>query len=552
MPELEQSYSLVWLRAFYHLRSWASAKPRLLKLSAAIVVGAVLFGPSVWMLRVIPPLWRDLDAYLQVTQPPSTATILIWGPLYCFAARIPLYLGYALDCLTAGAPFPGPGFFLRPSLTDSGVLLLVLSQHVALGFSALYLIASTSRLFLVRLILAIVWAANPLFYVFANCVGSETLSMVFVLLLGAIGLRIIQHRRRVPRKQWILFGVLLWLCILTRHINAVLAAVMPLTFLFLTAFRSIAVPFAGSQLLCRWRRLRARSDLWKASVAIALGVTCIIFANASLRVLSVAAHIPYHSTVGFTFLFRLDFLAALPAEKRNQYLDEVAKRTSSPEVKKAFSILRSAAPNGPNWSTQAFAKQVQLSPSPREWNLQVAKLCLLLNRMAQACLYPPSKLLLSAVVSDFKKSQGSTIPSLVQQLFATTAFHVSHRGLTPNYASLSTFRDNSPAQIMAIFEKYSYFHRWARISYVAFLFLWFINLALLAVLTKVRKEEVATVFSYAAALMLVGLLMMLANCFLNVFQARYTLPMWELTIVSLAVLFGKTMDVCFSPRIPSG
>src|SRR5207237_6627448 len=239
---------------------------------------------------------------------------------------------YARDCLVTGAPFPRLGFFLHPTLTDSGAFLLVLLQHGALGFSSFYLIVSTSRLFLVRLALAILWAANPLFYVFANCVGSETLSMVFVLLLGAIGLRIIQHRRRVPRKQWILFGVLLWLCILTRHINAVLAAVMPLTFLFLTAFRSIAVPFAGSQLLCRWRRLRARSDLWKASVAIALGVTCIIFANAFLRALSAAAHIPYHSTVGFTFFFRLDFLAALPAAKRKQYHHEVAKRTSTPDA----------------------------------------------------------------------------------------------------------------------------------------------------------------------------------------------------------------------------
>src|SRR5439155_17354532 len=138
----------------------------------------------------------------------------------------------------------------------------------------------------------------------------------------------------------------------------------------------------------------------------------------------------------------------------------------------------------------------------RESNLQVAKLCLLLNRVAQACLYPPSKLLLSAVVSDFKKSQGSTIPSLVQQLFATTAFHVSHRGLTPNYASLSTFRANSPAQIMAIVAKYSHFHLWARFSHVALLLLWFINLALVAALPNVRKEEVATVSSDAAALML--------------------------------------------------
>lgn len=549
MPKLGRSYNLVWLRAFYRLRSWTSAKPRLLKLGAATVVGAVLLAPSLWMLRVIPPLWRDLDAYIQVTQPPGTATILLWGPLYCLIARIPLYLGYALDCLNAGAPFPRLGFFLRPTLTDSGVFMLLVSQHVALWCSAFYLIVLTSRLFLVRLMLAVAWAANPLFYAFAHCVGSETLSMVLVLLLGAIGLRIIQHRRTVFRKEWILFGVLLWLCILTRHINAVLAAVMPLTFLFLSAYQSITIPFARSQLLGRWRRLRARSDLQKATVAVAVGISCIILANASLRGLCNAAHIPYHSTVGFTFLFRLKFLGALPAEKRNQLLDKVAKSTASSDVKKAISLLRNAPPHTPGWSIKAFSsKQAQASLSERETDLQAAKLCLLLNRMAQAFLCPPEKILLSAVASDFKKSQESTIPSVVNQLFASTMFYFLHPEITPHYASLYTFRDKSSTQIVAIFEKHSYFHRRKSFSYSAFLFFWFINLALLAVLAKVRKEEVAAVSSYAAALTLVGLIMMIVNCFLNEFQARYTLPMWELSIMSATLLFGKTIELCFPRR----
>ena len=60
----------------------------LLKLGATCVLCAILFAPSIWMLTVIPPLWRDVDAYLQVTRPPGPETILQYGPLYCWLARI--------------------------------------------------------------------------------------------------------------------------------------------------------------------------------------------------------------------------------------------------------------------------------------------------------------------------------------------------------------------------------------------------------------------------------------------------------------------------------
>lgn len=537
------------LQALDRFRSWIGARPNLLKIGAPAILLAVLLIPSIWMLSVIPPLWRDVDAYAQVTLPPGPGTILQWGPLYCFVARIPLYFGYAIDCVRAGAPFPKPAFFIQPIQTDSGVFLLVFSQHVALCLAAFYLIAVASRLFLVRLILAIAWAFNPLFYTFAHCVGSETLGMILLLLAGATGLRIIRHPRKVPGKEWLLFGILVWLCILSRHINATLAGLLPLTFVLLGAHRLIMLPFARSRSLGRWRRLQARQALQKAAFAVGVGISCIVVANLSLRGLCHAVEIPYHSTVGFTFLFRLKFLAVLPDEKRGQVLDKVAKNTDSADVKKLISPLRHAFPDkNSDWDVMAFKKEAQDSLFPLQTDPGEEKFYLTLNRTVQAFLYPSQKIFVSAVATDFKRSQGATIPTVVRQLFASTTRYFFHPELVPDHSALLTFRDKSAAQIMAIFKKHSYFHHPKNFSYSVFLFFWCVNVGLLAVLAKRRKKELAAVFSYAAALTLVGLFMMLANCFLNVFQPRYTLPMWELTIVSASILSAKTLEYVFADR----
>jgi len=548
MLELERLYRTMWLPAFYRLKGWASTRPRLLRFAAATVLGAVLFAPSIWMLSAIPPLWRGVDSYVQVTQPPGTGTILQWGPLYCFVARIPLCFGYAIDCVRAGAPFSTPAFFIHPILTDSGVFLLLLSQHVALCSVSFYLIAAVSRLFWIRLILAGAWAANPLFYTVAHCVGSETIGMILLLLVGAMGLRIIRHPRRVPGKEWLLFGILVWLSILARHINATLAGLMPLTFFLLNAHRLIMIPFARSHLLGQWRRLQARQALQKATLAVAVGISSIILANLSLRGLCHAVQIPYHSTVGFTFLSRLKFLAGLPAEKRNQLLDEVAENADSTDVKKLISLLRDAFPaETTNWDMMAFKKKAQASLFPPQTDPREKEFYLVLNRTARAFLYPPEKIFLSAVATDFKRSQGATIPSVVRELFADTTRYFLYPQLMPDQAALLTFRDKSTAQVMALFKKHSYFHHPKNLSYSALLFFCYATLVLLAVLAKRHKEKVAAVYSYAAALTLVALFMMLANCFLAVFQPRFTLPMWELTIISASVLFGKTMECLFFP-----
>lgn len=527
-------------------------RPRLRRFGTTILLGGILLAPSIWMLSVVPPLWRDVDAWVQVLHPPGQGTILAYGPLYPFVARIPLYLGYAIDCLRVGAPLPKPAFLVHPILTDFGVFVMLLSQHVALFCSAFYLITLTSRFFWIRLIVVVAWAANPLFYTFAHCVGSETLSMILLLLVGATGLRIIRHRRSVPWKEWILLGILVWLCILSRHINAVLAGLLPLTFIILVAYYSITAPFSKSQLLARWRWLRARQAIQKAMVAFAVGISCIVFANASLRAVCQTARIPYYSTAGFTFLFRLKFLAELPLEKRSQLLDEVTKHATSTDVKQLIAVLRNAFPTpDPQRNVMAFIKKAQASLFTWQTDPQGQKFNLLLNRMEKAFLYPPNKILLTAAAKDFKRSQETAIPNVTKQLFATTTYLLSVPEVMPAFASLWTFRDKSAAQIMAVFEKHAYFRRPKHLSYSAFLVLWAVNLALFVALARMRKESVTVVGSYITALTLTGLFMMLANCVLNEFQRRYTLPMWELTIISSTVLFGKTMEYLFFRFKPS-
>lgn len=516
----------------------------LVNIGAPFVLVVVLLTPSIWMLTLIPPLWRDVDAYIQVTQPPGSETILQYSPLYCFAARLPLYLGYAIECVGAGQPLPGLGFFVHPILTDRGVFLLLLLQHAALCSAAFYLIAVTSGIFWVRLILAIAWAANPLLYTLAHCVGGETLSMIFVLLIGAIGLKIIQHSRTIPKIEWILFGLLLWLCILTRHINAALAAVFPLTFVVVSICRLIGLRFARSQSVRRWNRLRWQQALRNATIAFVIGLLCIMLVNASLRALCYAANIPYHSVVGFAFLGRLKFLAALPIEQRNQLLDQATKNTGSADVKNVISVLRNESAGGiADWDQGAFKKNAEaaLFPPPRTLAEQ-QRLDSALNGMVRTFLWPPEKIFVRAIATDFKRSQQITIPEVVAFLFVTTRFYFSHRDAMPQCAALVTFRSKDADQIFGIFKKHSYFRHPKNLTYRVLLSLWVTGFVLLVVIAKVRKKDVYELASYATALVAVGLLIMLANCFLAVFEPRYTLPMWELTIISVASLLGAIMD----------
>src|SRR3954470_8548646 len=145
-----------------------------------------LLAPSIWMIATVPPLWRDADAYNQLTRDPLISTFWGWGAAYGYFSKLPVLL--TLQFAPPAGRVPAPGTVLV--LTDAGIAALIVTQHLLLGLSALGFIRAVTRVYWLRVGLAVAWASNALFYTFAHCVGSESLSMILIIFLVTRGLRL--------------------------------------------------------------------------------------------------------------------------------------------------------------------------------------------------------------------------------------------------------------------------------------------------------------------------------------------------------------------------
>jgi hypothetical protein len=472
------------------------------------------------MMAVIPPLWKDVDAYLQVTAPPGVATILHYYPAYCFLARIPLYLGYGCESLQAGARWPASHFFAAPVLTNSGVYLLIALQHAALACAELYLITSITKPFSFRLLLAAVLASNPLFYAFAHCVGSEALSVIVLLFFATIGWKIISQATGSARR-WLVVALLLCLCLLTRRVNVVLVALLPITFL--------------TSAIVKWSTDRNYStDFRKAAWALAIGIAALVVANGSVRLMSYAAGLEYRSHLGFTFLWRLKFLASLPVQERNRILDDVAARSKSPDVRKLTSYLHQAISSTSFWSEASTIRDARkLFDSDVHFDYA-------LNRFALAFLLHSDPAFTRAVLHDLKIAGKVRPNDIIAGLLQHTIYFFDHRELMPQCAQLDTFSHNVPDTILRL-GNHRYFRSW-NMTYRVFFCLWLgVTFAFLSISNRQRSFAVDR--AYIVTLTMVGIAIMFVTGAVTVFQVRFTLPMWELTMISSSILLGKLAEI---------
>lgn len=502
---------------------------------ALVAVLVILSAPSAWMLKTIPPLWKDVDAYAQVTAPPGEATILLYGPAYCFLARIPLYLGFSYDCWQAGKSLPALAFLLQPKLTNTGVFLLLLIQHIGLCASACWLVVSVTPLLWARVTMALLWAANPLFYTWAHCVSTEALSVILLLLLSVAGLRMISE----PAWQWWLcYGILFTISMLTRHTNGLLGALLPLTFAFTGATRYLfARPATKTEVPQVVQHRGAIRDFKLASFAIIVGLLCILVSHTALRLLSRVAGISYHTTVGFTFMFRLELFASLPPAERDEVISRALRTNPSPDVRTVLEVFRTApAPEKQLDVSEALARMRKLLPARRLQNDNFQRL---LNETASACLRSPSAPYLRAVSRDFFRSLFSPIRDVIAAPFVHTTFYFSHPETMPQCAQLKTFLDHDRSGILA--QLHSYLRRPAKLEYDRLLVSWLVLILIFC--WRARHDAIVPV-AYTFALNATGLLMITANCLLNEFQPRYTLPAWELSIVAVFTMLG----VLVAPR----
>jgi hypothetical protein len=499
--------------------------------------------PSVWLMLSVPPLWRGVDAYNQTVRPPGIVTILLHAPLYCTLSRVPLWLGYLIS---GSGPPESLGHFIKHSqLTDAGVYLLVVLQHAALWCGAVYLIYAVARTLLLRLFLAVLFASQPLFYSFAHCVGSEALSMIVILFLAASGVRLMLGYPDIRARDWIIYTVLLAAASLTRHINCVLAAVLPVTMTLIIIERGLCW-------LATHQKATAAANLQLSKVgkiqllSVATALIGLLCATGLTHLLCWRAHTPWRSTFGYTFLWRFNFLQIMQPAPRQRLLNFVGSKSRLPESHQLLELLGNWIDRNKHWDPGAFIQQAHSDLLGAEMKYHGEKFDRVLNEVASGFLYPPAVPLRSAALSDFTNATSFTEGDIVQFLFVNTDYFFSHRDKMPQCSELKTFRE--PRDRLLEARKLSYFRWWNLLSFRVWSLLGLVVLLLALLVDYKRGRRNTPVILLAVSLYFVGMTMMLLNCFFAQLQPRYILPMMELLLLSLMILLGVLFSGYESPN----
>jgi hypothetical protein len=499
--------------------------------------------PSLWLMWSVPPLWRGVDAYNQTVRPPGLVTILLNGPLYCTLSRVPLWFGYLIS---GSGPAESLGHFIKHSkLNDAGVCSLVVLQHAALWFGAVYLIYAIARTLLLRLFLAVLFASQPLFYAFAHCVGSEALSMIVILLLAASGVRLLLRYPDIGALDWIIFTIFIAAASLTRHINCVLAAVLPTAMVVIIIERGLRL-LAGHQHASAVAKVEfpKLAKVWLISVAT--GLIGLILATSVTHLLCWRARTPWRSTFGYTFIWRLNFLETMQPNQRQELLDIIASKCRLPESRQLLDLLGNWMNRSKLWDPGAFIQEAHSALTDPEMRFHSEKFDRVLNEIASGFLYPPTAPLRSAALSDFTTATRSTEGDIVRFLFVHTDYFFSYRDKMPQCSGLKTFRE--PRERLAAARELSYFHWWNLFSFRAWSIFGLIVLLSALVVDYKRGGENTPLILLAVSLWIIGVAMVLLNCFFAQLQHRYILPTMELLLLSLIILCGVLFRGFESPN----
>jgi hypothetical protein len=337
-------------------------------------------------------------------------------------------------------------------------------------------------------------------------------------------------------RWWLLAGFLLCCCILTRHINALLIGFLPTAFILLALGQW-------------WRFSRLRSEQGKipprfqvapqaraCGYSIAAGILALLLAGGYTHRLCRKAHIRPRSEVGFTFLWRINFLPALPATARHALIERITQRTSLPDSRKLLCFLQDWVDHHETWEPVQFIQAVHA-------NLDFAgpkggreHFDLVLNDVAAAFLRPPPSPLFAIAWDDFARATRLTESDIACYLFATTDYINVHRQQMPQAAALITFR--RPADQVMKFVRAAYFHLWDFLSIRRWCVVWLGTAALVSAIGRGAPQPPGRIVSYAVVLCGTGGLMTLLNCFFTQILPRFALPMMELMLLSLTILLG--------------
>ncbi|MDQ6861349.1 MAG: hypothetical protein M3032_09370, partial [Verrucomicrobiota bacterium] len=359
------------------------------------------------------------------------------------------------------------------------------------------------------------------------------------LLLAAAGLKLVR-RARAPRRAWNWFAGALLAALLARYVNLWLMLVVPVTFALLALHAQLRALFARARE--SWQR-RPRAILRRAAIATAIGVVCIFTADLSARTVCKLNKLQFHSLMGHTFLWRLQFLADMPKPERDNLFDRVNAHVRSPDAGRVLGLMREMFDRGDRLSAAAVEKEgLALIRTPKTRGGRVI-IDAALNSMAWSFLLPPAPELLHVARLDFARAQQVALSDIASSLFATTAYYFDHPAWMQQCANLVTFRDTTADALRTMPTQHRYFQIARGLTFKIALTIWFAALLAFAFASQYMRRSRPEIVCYAVSLTLVGLLMVASSCLLGELLPRYTLPMWELLSISLLTVVGSGLEL---------
>ena len=499
----------------------------------------ILAIPSIYLLWRMPPLWRDSDGFNQIASTFAPKGIIHWLPGYCLGGRLIVSGGSILGSLLTGHGLPYVSISITP-LNDVGVYSLIVCQHIFLVYSLFYAVTILSDRFPLRVLFATGFALTPWLYVYAHCIGSEAFSNALVILIVAAGLNCLTTPDLTRRDVLGFFGLLL-AAALTRQINALFAALLPVALLPCTLNELFVPPAPMTETGSRRDKPRFRSG--RRFLIFALVGLCAIGGSIVVQqTMCWLFRVPYRSTFGQTFEWRLSYLQHLTERKRSAMLGQISAEIRDPVVTEALDALNRSLSQGENWANMFLFYQIDeiLSQSGfREMQQRTWQIDLKLNRIATTVVLSGEPHFLHAVWTDFKQwpflnQTDLANPPFILTDWLQTQLPVARYGRLRGLASF----DHNQGYYETTWKQVPYFHLADGVPMVVMAGIGIV-LSGLALLIERRRSRTQAGGVCVFSMIIVAVLISLGNCMSTFFGGRFYLPVFSL--FQLAMFLGVSL-----------
>jgi hypothetical protein len=470
------------------------------------------FSPvSITFLLTVPPLWCGYDGMIQIAGEPGELTIIQYPIAYPLFSRTFIYATEIVGALAKGS-WPHIDITQNVVLSDAGIYTLLAFQHLLLLLALAFLVRACTSSRLMAGVLVVLFASNAAFFVAAQMVSSEALSVSLTILLIATGLKI-ASQEAPPGRYYAAFAVSLYVELMTRHVNSVFAGLLPLASLL--------------GIVTRWRgNGDARASFVRMlMISAALGLGCMLMATWTTKLLCRAFGLDYRSIVGRAAVERIDFVNRLPDDERNALLARLQAKANDPITKQALGILWEGRHHW-GW-VEAFQKLgpliLERHPGMKRKSLRLMEdrylneLCKLYFLSFHPQLVGEMK---QSIWLGFTTSPTTLSRQLVKQAAWSIDVYNNEGYFHESVAGLASCGPDAKKKIVAL-ERSAYLRVWDRAPGLALFGIGTVGAGILWFSRTGDRRRLL----FAVATAVTGLLIVAMTFFLIPYVPRYTLPM---------------------------